>query len=55
MTQLKRVFNSVEKDTLSIKTSIVNYVASGHGHIWVATAFLSGAGPILIDSANTIM
>lgn len=49
MTQLKRVFNSVEKDTLSIKTSIVNHLASGQGHIWAATAFLSGAIPTLID------
>lgn len=55
MTQLKEVFNSVEEDTLSIKTSIANYLASGQGHIWAATAFLSGAIPSLIDFANTIM
>lgn len=27
----------------------------GQGHIWAAAAFLSGAIPILTDSANTIM
>lgn len=55
MTPLKRVFNFHEKDTLSIKTSIINDLSSGQGHIWAATAFLSGAIPILMDSANTIM
>lgn len=54
-TQLKRAFNSVQKDTLLIKKSTVNYLASGQGHIWAATAFFSGAIPILTDSANTIM